>query len=124
VYEIAEQVNRLLWRPEDESLREAYFQFIERVIRAEELPPINPPTTIEEIKTMAMSAREWARQSKLEGRTEGEHKIVSRQLERKFGQLSPEYLKRLDELSEDDLLTISDRIFDVNNIDEVFGIKH
>lgn len=45
-----------------------------------------------------------------DGKIEAEHKIVSRQLARKFGQLSPEIIKRLKPLSEDEIEQVGYRL--------------
>ena len=55
-----------------------------------------------------------------EGRQEGTRTVLERQLQRRFGLLSPRVAERLRRASADDLATWVDRVLDANSLDEVF----
>ena len=61
---------------------------------------------------------------KIEGIAKGELEMATRLLNRKFGQLSPEYIATLKQLSAEDLLQIPDRIFDATSIYDVLPSKN
>ena len=58
-----------------------------------------------------------------EGIAKGEHKILSRQIERRFGKLTPELAKRLQALAEHELEQVGDRILEATCLEDVFPNK-
>ena len=67
---------------------------------------------------------------RLEGRKEGEQigirkgelAVLRRQLERRFGKLTPEAIERLERADVDQLLEWSDRVLTAAKLDEVFDV--
>lgn len=56
-----------------------------------------------------------------EGELEGERTLLVRQLQHRFGELPPQYQKRLDKAKSDQLLQWGERLLDAKVLKEVFG---
>ncbi len=56
-----------------------------------------------------------------EGLEQGEAEVLLRQLERKFGEISPEYRQRIDDADSQQLLAWAERILSAETMDDVFG---
>ena len=65
--------------------------------------------------------KEGRKEGRQEGRREGEVRLLVRQLELKFGPLSPRDRERIDATDSDRLLEWGDRILTARSLDEVFG---
>ncbi len=59
-----------------------------------------------------------------EGRQEGERTVLERQLQRRFGALSPEITKKLSEASSTDLENWAEKVLDAETLDDVFVSIH
>ncbi len=59
-----------------------------------------------------------------EGRVEGERTVLERQLNRRFGTLSPEISKKLSEASSTDLENWAEKVLDAETLDDVFVSNH
>ena len=55
-----------------------------------------------------------------QGRVEGERALLERQLQRRFGLLSPEVAERLEQASAADLETWAENVLDAPTLDDVF----
>ena len=85
----------------------------------------------EESRTMAgivQRAREEGMQQGIEqgmnrGRVEGERALLRRQLRRRFGDLSPETVERVDQASARDLGSWAENVLDAGTLDEVFRLE-
>ena len=58
------------------------------------------------------------------GRVEGERALLRRQLRRRFGDLSPETVERVDQASARDLESWAENVLDAGTLDEVFDSNH
>ena len=56
-----------------------------------------------------------------QGIEKGEAEVLLRQLERKFGEVPPEYRQRIAEADSDQLLAWAERILTAESVDDVFG---
>jgi hypothetical protein len=65
--------------------------------------------------------REWLEEGRKEGLREGEARLLVRQLEFKFGSLSPRDRERIDATDSDRLLELGDRLLTARSLDKVFG---
>ncbi|HVV69086.1 MAG TPA: DUF4351 domain-containing protein [Gammaproteobacteria bacterium] len=57
----------------------------------------------------------------MKGLQQGEATVLIRLLQRRFGQLSPEYLNQIQQASTDALLIWIDRVLDATSLEEVFS---
>ncbi len=79
----------------------------------------------EEVATMEMTwagriAHEARQEGREEGREEGQRELLLRQLERRFGPLSPATRKRLGDLTApEELSRLADRLLDATSLDEL-----
>ncbi|MXY52290.1 MAG: DUF4351 domain-containing protein [Gammaproteobacteria bacterium] len=64
--------------------------------------------------------QEGLREGRQEGWREGARIALERQLQRRFGLLSPRVAERLRRASADDLATWVDQVLDADSLDEVF----
>ncbi|MGI9229062.1 MAG: DUF4351 domain-containing protein, partial [Gammaproteobacteria bacterium] len=68
---------------------------------------------------------QWLAEGRAEGIAEGiakgEAGILTRQLQRKFGQLSEDIQQRLTQATPDDLEAWADKILDAPSLDAIFG---
>ncbi len=55
-----------------------------------------------------------------EGLEQGEAEVLIRSLERKFGEISPEYRQRIDDADSQQLLVWAERILSAETMDQVF----
>ena len=74
----------------------------------------------EESKAMAGAIQRARDEGRQEGMQEGTRIILQRQLQHRFGLLSPRVAERLRRASAGDLETWADQLLDANTIDEVF----
>ena len=58
------------------------------------------------------------------GRVEGQRVLLRRQLRRRFGDLSPEAVERVDQASARDLESWAENVLDAGTLDEVFDSNH
>lgn len=63
----------------------------------------------------------WTRETREEGRQEGEARMLLRQLRMKFGSLSPEVEERVRSTDADRLLEWSERVLTAERLQDVFG---
>ncbi len=119
-------------RPGDEALEDAFVTFINEAI----LPKLTPEGKrqlriegLQEVPTMVTQRIEritqgWFLEGKKEGELigirKGELAVLHRQLERRFGELQPEAVERLERADVDQLLEWSDRVLTAAKLDEVF----
>ena len=66
----------------------------------------------------------FAQHFRQEGRQEGERTVLERQLQRRFGTLSPEITKKLSEASSVDLENWAENVLDAKTLDDVFDSSH
>ena len=59
-----------------------------------------------------------------EGRQEGERTLLERQLQRRFGTLTPEITEKLSEASPTDLENWAENVLDAEKLEDVFGSSH
>lgn len=127
-----ERLAQLLSSPEDADLRRAFLAFLKYSLLPSRFPtePVPALLDLEEVKPMLRDTvigwtRQWERKGKREGlkegRREGEVRLLVRQLELKFGSLSPRDRKRIDAADSDRLLEWGERILTARSLDEVFG---
>jgi Domain of unknown function (DUF4351) len=88
------------------------------------LPGVTVPEVkkLEEISPMiAEHAIDWSTQWRDEGRKEGEAAVLLRQLQRKFGSLSPEIQDSVHNADADQLLDWADRFVTAATVEEIFN---
>ncbi len=66
----------------------------------------------------------YAEYLRQEGRQEGERTVLERQLQRRFGALSPEITKKLSEASSVDLENWAEKVLDAETLNDVFVSNH
>ncbi|MDE0053960.1 MAG: DUF4351 domain-containing protein [Gammaproteobacteria bacterium] len=117
----AQAVRGVLALEQDSDLREKYIDFIdiyagltenERSRYRRQYP--------EEGATMAGMFQRARDEGMQQGRVEGERAVLERLLQRRFGLLSPEITRRLNEASAGELETLADRVLDAGTLDDVF----
>ena len=129
--------------PGQASLRRAFTVWLGRVLLPGKLKGIDLPVLheLEEVDAMLAErvkewTREWEQQGLLkgmeagrkegreegreEGRKEGEEALLRTLLTRKFGPLTPQVERRLDEASSADLLSWAERVLFAETIEQVF----
>ncbi|HEX4963837.1 MAG TPA: Rpn family recombination-promoting nuclease/putative transposase [Thermoanaerobaculia bacterium] len=127
-----EKLARLLADPEDADLRRAFLAFLKYSLLPARFPnaPVPALHDLEEVRPMLRETvigwtREWKKEGleegKKAGRREGEIRLLVRQLELKFGPLSPRDRKRIDATDSDRLLEWGERILTARSLGEVFG---
>jgi hypothetical protein len=123
-----ERLAQLLSSPEDADLRRAFLAFLKYSLLPARFPtePVPALLDLEEVRPMLRDTvigwtRQWQREGKKEGRREGEVRLLVRQLELKFGPLSPRDRERIDAASSDRRLKWGERILTARSLDEVFG---
>jgi len=123
-----EKLARLLAGPEDADLRRAFLAFLKYSLLPARFPtaPIPAILDLEEVRPMLRETvvgwtREWLEEGKKEGRREGEVRLLVRQLELKFGSLSPQARERIDATDSDRLIEWGERILTARSLGEVFG---
>jgi hypothetical protein len=131
-----EKLARLLAGPEEADLRRAFLAFLRYSLLPARFPEARIPAMLdlEEVRPMLRDTvmgwtREWKREGKKEGleegkregRREGEVRLLVRQLELKFGPLSPRDRERIDAADSDRLLEWGERILTARSLNEVFG---
>ena len=127
-----EKLARLLSAPEDADLRRAFLAFLRYSLLPARFPtaPVPAMLDLEEVRPMLRETvkgwtREWLEEGKREGlkegRREGEVRLLVRQLELKFGPLSPHDQERIDATDSDRLLEWGERILTARSLAEVFG---
>ncbi len=118
--------------PGDEELAVAFVTFINEAV----LPKLTPKgkrvpriEELQEVKTMVTQRIEritqgWLAEGKKEGRKEGRREgeltMLRRQLERRFGELPPQVVERLERADVDLLLEWGDRVLTAARLDDVF----
>ena len=75
----------------------------------------------EKEQIMHKSVMRYVDQGRVEGRVEGEAKIITRQLRRKFGPLPSDIQEQVAQATPDELESWSDRILDAGSLQAVFG---
>ena len=73
---------------------------------------------------MAGFAQHFRQEGRQEGLQEGERTVLKRQLQRRFGTLSPEITEKLSVASSVDLENWAENVLDAKTLDEVFGSNH
>ncbi len=123
----------------EEALAEAFVTFINEAVLPKLTPAGRPRLRIEELQEMPTMVTQrieritqgWLLEGKKEGRKEGEKigirkgelAVLRRQLERRFGELPPEAVERLERADVDLLLVWSDRVLTATKLDEVFELN-
>ncbi len=59
-----------------------------------------------------------------EGRVEGERTVLERQLQRRFGVLTPEITEKLNEASSTELENWAENVLDAEKLEDVFNSSH
>ena len=59
-----------------------------------------------------------------EGRQQGERTVLERQLQRRFGVLTPEITEKLSEASSTDLENWAEKVLDAKTLEDVFDSSH
>ena len=70
---------------------------------------------------ISIAAKEWLAEGRAEGRAEGKAETLTRQLEKKFGEIPTRHAERISKASVEQLDGWLDVILDAASIDEVFG---
>jgi hypothetical protein len=73
----------------------------------------------EEAQTMSNFAERFLQKGMQQGMQQGEARVLARQLQLKFGELSEEVRKRIEQADEQTLLAWSERVLTANRLDEV-----
>jgi Putative transposase, YhgA-like/Domain of unknown function (DUF4351) len=147
-WEPIDRLVELLPEPEHSELQEAAAQWLRHVFLPSRLPGVTLPevSKLEEISTMiAEHSIDWSTQWREEGREqgrqegreqgrqegrqegreqgrqEGEAAVLLRQLQRKFGSLSPEILESVRHADAGQLLDWADRVVTAATIEEIFN---
>ena len=111
-------------KPEEVELRDAFVTFINEAVLPKLTPPNEEPPRIreiEEVPTMVAQRIEKITQGwVLQGRQEGRLALLQRQLELKFGRLSPAVTDRLRQADMDHLESWGDRVLSAQTLDEIF----
>ena len=128
--DVLEVLNTLVdWlrTPEQAGLRRSITVWLKRVLLPRRVPRAAFPelADLQEVRAMLAErvqewTKEWREQGLEQGRKEGELLILTRQLEHRFGPLSENYKRRLQETDADNLLKWSERILTAASIEEVF----
>lgn len=137
--EVEQVVGRLVQElagPDHQGLRQAFKSWLAAVV----LPTVAPEVKVSEISDL-MEVRSMLQQNVIEwregwieqgrrkgrqegrqqGRQEGEAAVLLRQLDKRFGHLSPAVRKRVEAAKADQLLLWADRILTAANLDDVFA---
>ena len=68
-------------------------------------------------KGLATGRMEGRMEGKTEGRTEGEKAILLRQMQRRFGQIGPDVVARVEAITDPELLgVLADRVLDAHTL--------
>ena len=79
---------------------------------------------LEDKPNMAGYAQYLRQEGRQEGLQEGERTVLERQLQRRFGTLSPEITEKLSVASSVDLENWAENVLDAKTLDDVFGSNH
>jgi len=112
-----------LQAPADDSLRRAFTVWLRRVLLPARLPGVDIPAvhTLVEMHTMlAERVLEWTERWKADGLQQGEALVLQRILARRFGPLPDWVGPRLLAAPLQDLERWTDRVLDVQSLDEMF----
>jgi hypothetical protein len=134
------RVAELLTEPDDAGLRRAFTAFLRDSLLPARFPGAEIPAIqdLEEIKPMlretviewthqwleegrAKGLKEGRREGLRAGRREGEARLLTHQLERKFGPLNERVRSRVRRATTKELLKWGERIVSAASLDEVFG---
>ena len=66
----------------------------------------------------------YAEYLRQEGLQEGERTVLERQLQRRFGVLTPEITEKLSEASSTELENWAENVLDAEKLEDVFGSSH
>ena len=66
----------------------------------------------------------FAQHFRQEGKQEGERTILERQLQRRFGVLTPEITEKLNEASSTELENWAENVLDAEKLEDVFNSSH
>ena len=66
----------------------------------------------------------YAEYLRQEGRQEGERTVLERQLQRRFGVLTPEITEKLSEASSTELENWAEKVLDAKTLEDVFDSSH
>ena len=138
---VLESLVRLLDDPGQEGLHRAFVVWLHRVLIPAKIGQAAFPDTasLTEVKSMLAErvvqwTKEWEEQGmakgraegiaegRVEGITKGRAELVLRQMEKRFGALSPEHRSRVQAAEQDELLRFGDRLLDATSIEEVFEV--
>ena len=123
-------VELLRWLPgqKQDSLRRAFTVWFSRVLFPTRFDKKDQPVIEElgEVKTMlAERVKNWNRESEERGLKRGMQKgalqLLMRQLEKKFGGLSPDLVNKLEQSDETQILLWSENILTADTLGKVFG---
>ena len=127
-------VRLLEWlaEPEQNSLRRAFTVWFCRVLFPARMPSSKQPTIeeLDEVKNMlAERVKEWNQESlerglqkgMQKGMQAGARKLLTRMLETKFGPLSQDFLDRMEQADDEQILLWSERILTAEKLSDIFG---
>jgi len=113
--------------PEQTGLRRSFTVWINRVLLRSRLPGVIIPETedLQEMNTMLAErviewTEEWKQQGLQQGLQQEAHKLLQRQLTRRFGPLAPDTRARLEAATLDQLERWAENILDAATLEDVF----
>jgi len=117
-----------------ESLQRAYTVYLARALKLKKIAPdLKLENITQESQMLSEAVDRWHQEAVEEGfshgisqgisqgLTLGERTIMERQLNKKFGKLTPAQKQKLNRMSADELLQLSDKILFASSIEEVLG---
>jgi len=114
--------------PEQTTLRRAFTVWIYRVLLPARLPGQNVPEVNELVEVETMLAervkewtKEWEEAGIQKGMQKGARQLLARLLEAKFGPLAPDFITRMEQADEEEILLWSERILTADNLSDIFG---
>jgi len=105
-------------------LRRAFTAFLRHSLLPARFPGARIPAIrdLEEVRPMLReTVQEWTQQWLEEGRQQGEARLLSRQLEQRFGPLTDSDRARINQADADELLSWAERLLTAQTLSEVFG---
>jgi len=114
----------VLHGPDSLELRRAFTAFLRHSLLPARFPGARIPAIqdLEEVRPMLReTVQEWTQQWLEEGRQQGEARLLTRQLQQRFGPLTEADQVRIQNADADQLLEWGDRLLTARTLSEVFG---